>query len=179
LYKKLFEDKDIIKHILSKGGVTFLFRMFAMAFSFLSMLFITNFYGEAVFGRYSLALTILQISVMIFGLGIPYAFVSFTGEYNNDENKALGLLLKSLKIALISSLIPLFFYLIFASFISETIFSKPSLYFYIIILSVGIPFLIIHEIICYFFISIKKIVKYGLFLFVVPNLLFIIFTTDF
>jgi O-antigen/teichoic acid export membrane protein len=170
--KIFFQDKDIMNYILSKGGITLVFRMIAMILSFFSMWVITNFYGESVFGLYSIALTILQISVMIFGLGIPIAFVSFTGAFIN-ESKVKGFFIKTLKIVLLSALIPTLIYLVFADFVANYIFNKGSLKIYFQILSLTIPFMISHEIICYYFMSIKKFITYGIFIFILPNVLFI------
>jgi O-antigen/teichoic acid export membrane protein len=171
MIKKFFADKETINYVMSKGAVTFLFRMVAMAFSFITMWFITRFYGEATFGSYTVALTVMQITVMIFALGIPTAFLNFTGELNCDK-KSKGLLLKAAKITIISSLIPLVIFFFGANFISQTIFHKANLFSFFIILALSISTMILHEILCYFFISIKKFVTYGLFMFVIPNVLF-------
>lgn len=173
MFEKFLKDKEIINYILSKGGTTFLFRMVAMVFSFVTMSFITNFFGDSVFGSYTIVLTILQITVMVFALGIPNAFVVFASGYNSEE-KTKGLLLQVLKINLLSALIPLTVFLLGASFISETIFQKANLIPYFIVVAFSVPFMIIHETICYYFISIQKIVTYGLFIFILPNVLFLL-----
>lgn len=173
MFEKFLKDKEIINYILSKGGTTFLFRMVAMVFSFVTMSFITNFFGDSVFGSYTIVLTILQITVMVFALGIPNAFVVFASGFNSEE-KSKGLLLQVLKINLISALIPLTIFLLGASFISETIFQKVNLIPYFIVVSFSVPFMIIHETICYYFISIQKIITYGLFIFILPNVLFLL-----
>lgn len=172
MIRNILIDKEIINYILSKGGITFLFRMVAMALAFISMSFITNFYGESVFGSYTIVLTILQITVMVFALGIPNAFIVFATQFNCDQ-KAKGLLIKTVKITLVSSLIPMLIFFVGSEFVLETIFKKISLLPYFIIMSLSIPFLIIHEIICYYFISIKKFTIYGLFIFIIPNVIFI------
>lgn len=173
MLKKYFQDKETFNYVLSKGGITFFFRMIAMGLSFLTMWFITNFYGESVFGRYSLALTVLQITSMIFALGLPTAFLSFTGAYSS-QNMIKGFLFKSIKIAIISVVIPTVIYFVFAQDISEYIFKKASLSPYITILSISIPFMILHEILCYYFISLKKFITYGLFMFILPNSFFLL-----
>ena len=173
MFEKFLKDKEIINYILSKGGTTFLFRMVAMVFSFVTMSFITNFFGDSVFGSYTIVLTILQITVMVFALGIPNAFVVFASGYNSEE-KTKGLLLRVLKINLLSALIPLTVFLLGASFISENIFQKANLIPYFIVVAFSVPFMIIHETICYYFISIQKIVTYGLFIFILPNVLFLL-----
>ncbi|MFG6685350.1 flippase [Mariniflexile sp. HNIBRBA6329] len=174
MLKKILQDEDTIRYVLSKGGITFFFRMIAMVFSFLTMWFITNFYGETVFGRYSVALTVLQITTMVFALGLPHAFVSFTGEFN-CEQKTIGFLFKNLKIAVSSALIPSVLYFVFAEDIADYFFNKATLIPYFKILSLSVVFLILHEIICYYFMSLKKFVTYGLFFFIAPNVLFILF----
>jgi O-antigen/teichoic acid export membrane protein len=171
---KFIKDKEIVNYILAKGGTTFFFRMIAMALSFITMAFITNYFGDAVFGSYSLVLTVLQVTVMVFALGIPNAFIVFASEYSTEE-QTKGLLFKVIKINLLASLVPMLIFLLGAGFISEVIYQKQHLFPYFILLSLSIPFLIMHETICYYFISIKKIITYGLFIFIFPNVLFLIF----
>ncbi|WP_294736915.1 flippase [uncultured Flavobacterium sp.] len=172
MIKKILADKESLKYILSKGGLSFLFRMIAMVFSFLTMWFMTNYYGESVWGRYSLTLTILQIAAMFFALGLPNAFVSLAGGFN-DSKDSKGLLVKSIKLALLSSIVPILLFSIGAGFISSYIFDKEHLYIYMFIIALGVPCMIVHEIVCYYFISIKKFVAYGLSIFIFPNVFFI------
>tara|TARA_R110000868_G_scaffold112089_2_gene302111 strand:+ start:5901 stop:7184 length:1284 start_codon:yes stop_codon:yes gene_type:complete len=171
MFKTWKKDKETIQYLLSKGGLTFLFRMLAMVFSFISMWFITNFYGGAVYGTYTVALTVLQIVTMVFALGIPNAFVGFAGGIDSAD-KLKGLLLKSVVIILVSSLIPMVAFYFGANFFSEMVFQKPSLLNYFLVVSFSVPFMIIHEIVCYYFISVKKIITYGLFFFISPSILF-------
>lgn len=178
MFKTWKTDKETIQYLLSKGGFSFLFRMVAMVFSFLSIWFITNIYGEAVYGTYTVALTVLQILAMVFALGIPNAFVSFAGGLDSVE-KLKGLLLKSGAIILISSLIPVLCFSLGANFFSETVFQKPTLLNYFLVVSFSVPFMIFHEIICYYFISVKKIISYGLFFYIFPSLLFALFLVVF
>ena len=178
MFKTGKTDKETIQYLLSKGGFSFLFRMFAMAFSFISMWFITNFYGQAVYGTYTVALTVLQILAMVFALGIPNAFVSFAGGIDNVE-KLKGLLLKSGAIILISSLVPMLVFSFGSGFFSETVFQKASLLNYFLVVSFSVPFMIFHEIICYYFISVKKIISYGLFFYIFPSILFTLFLVVF
>jgi O-antigen/teichoic acid export membrane protein len=105
-------------------------------------------------------------------LGLPYAFVSFTGEFDN-VNKIRGFLIKTIKIAIVSAVIPTILYFVFAESISNYIFKKVTLTPYIIILSLSIPFLVLHEILSYYFLSIKKFITYGLFIFISPNVFFL------
>lgn len=174
MFKNIFKDIDLIEFILKKGGVIFLFRIFSMFITFFITWFITNQYGEANFGRYSLAVTILQIFYLFFAFGLPHAFIAFTGGFANN-NLIKGFLLKTIKISMLASIVP-FLILIFGSeFISTKIFEKPSLLIYINIISFSVPILILHELICYYFLSLEKNLIYGLILFVFPNVLTVSF----
>lgn len=172
MFKKLIADKEALQYIFSKGGITFSFRIVAMALGFVVMWIMTNFFGKTVWGLYTLALTVLQITAMFFAMGLPNAFVRFSGEYTTAEQPK-GLLLKSAKLALLSSLVPVIIFTVGSGFIASYIFEKEHLYHYLLIVAVGVPCMIIHEIICYYFLSIKKFVIYGLSIFVLPNTLFI------
>ncbi len=172
MLKKIVLDKEIIKEILSKGGITFLFRMGTMALSFLTMSFITNFYGQANFGNYSLALTIIQITTMVFALGTPNAFVALNGNIDNHyESK--GLLLRMYKIGVVASLIPMLLFFFGCNFFPIFLFKKAELSDFFKIISISIPFMIIYEITFYYFIAQKKIITYGLFAFL-PNVIFLL-----
>jgi O-antigen/teichoic acid export membrane protein len=173
MIKKILADKDTLGEILSKGGMSFVLRMFGMALSFISMWVMTNFYGDSVYGMFSLALTILQITGVFFGLGLPNAFIGFTGSFN-DHNQSKGLFLKSAKLALLSSILPIAVFTIGAGFIAQHIFDKDNLSNYIFIVALGTPCMIVHEILCYYFMSVKKIIIYGLSIFILPNVFFIL-----
>ncbi|QYJ67553.1 flippase [Flavobacterium litorale] len=172
MIKKLFADKEAVKYILSTGGISFLFRMIAMLLSFAIMWIMTNYYGKSVWGLYSLALTVMQITAMFFALGLPSAFVSFSGGFTN---KALskGLLIKSAKIALLSSIVPVLLFSAGAGLIATYIFEKENLYGYLLIVALGTPCMILHEIICYYFVAMKRFVVYGLSIFILPNVFLI------
>jgi len=172
MIKKLLADKEGLKNTISKVGITFFLRMFGMALSFVSLWIMTNYFGKSVYGMYSLSLTILQLTGMFFGLGVPNAFVSFTGGFNSHE-MSRGLLIKCIKLALLASLLPIVVFSAGAGIISTYIFEKPDLYPYLLVVALGVPFFILHEIICFYFIAVKRIVIYGLFIFILPHLFFI------
>ncbi len=172
MIKKLLADKEALHYVLSKGGINFLFRMVAMLFSFIVMWFMTNYYGETVWGRYSLALTVMQIAAMFFALGLPNAFISFSGAFTNTE-QSKGLLVKSIKLVLSSSIVPILLFSAGAGFIASYIFEKEDMYNYILIIALGTPCMMVHEIICYYFMAVKKFTLYGLSIFILPNIFLI------
>ena len=174
MLKKILQDIDLINFILKKGGIIFLFRMLSMALSFFSTWYISTHYGESNFGRFSLALTVLQIIFLFFALGLPSVFLAFTGSFS-DDNLKKGFLIKASKIVVIVSIIPVLFTFFGATFLANIIFEKEALFVYFQVVAFAVPFMILHEIICYYFISINKHLIYGLLLFVFPNVLFITF----
>lgn len=168
-------DKIIsfFKNILyKKGGSTFVFKLLGMALNFLVTLVITNLFGGASYGLFALSLTILQLLVMFFSLGIPSALIAFTGGFTN-ENQNRGLLLKAYKISFLIAILPalvLFFYSQEIAFFYE----KPDLTVFLKIVFASLIFLVFHEINVNFFLSVKNFLTYGLTYFVLPNLFFLI-----
>lgn len=174
MLKKILNDIDLINFILKKGGLIFLFRMISMSASFFTTWYISTVYGESILGRFSLALTVLQIIFLFFALGLPNAFLAFTGMFNEDKLKK-GFLIKATKIVLSVSIVPVLITFLGADIIANQIFEKEALSIYFKIVAFAVPFMILHEIICYYFISISKHVIYGMLLFIVPNGLFALF----
>jgi O-antigen/teichoic acid export membrane protein len=171
---KILKDIDLIQFILKKGGIVFMFRMVSMALSFFTTWFISVNYGDSNFGRFSLALTILQIIFLFFALGLPNAFLAFTGAFTEDSLKK-GFLVKATKIVLIASIFPVLGTFFGAEIIAVSIFEKSNLVIYLQMLALAIPFMILHEILCYYFLSINKHIIYGTMLFLIPNILFALF----
>ncbi len=165
---------NLFNSIFKKGGVIFVFKLIAMLISFFTYWFIPNEFGESELGLFTLALTILQLSYLIFALGLPHAFLAFTGGFENNYLKK-GFLLKSSLIAILVSLLPCCILFYSSNFIAETIFKKEDFSIFLSITAIAIPFMILHEILCYFFLSVGKHLIYSLSLFIIPNVLFSVF----
>lgn len=164
----LFIKKQVF---ISKGSV-FLFKFFGMFLNFIVTLLITNVFGSSSYGLFSLSLTINQLLVMCFSLGLPAAFVAFTGTFDSlKKNK--GLLIKSIKIAFFIALIPSIL-LFFLSNDIALMYGKADLDPYLKSVFIFFFFSIIHEINVNYFLSINSYIKYGLLYFVFPNLFFLI-----
>lgn len=155
----------------NKGGYTLLYRMLGMGMSFLSITYISNQFGGDDFGLFSLSLTLLQIATMFFSLGLPSAFIAFTGGFSSrEENK--GLLIKAYKIILITAIFPLTL-LYFQSEYVAGLFQKPHLDFYIKTAAIGIFIQVLFELNINYFLSIHRQDLYSIFYFLLPNTLFI------
>jgi O-antigen/teichoic acid export membrane protein len=167
------------KKIISSSGVNFIFRIFGLFTSFLTTIIITRLFGLGVYGNYSLVFTIAQATALLFTLGIPNTLIKIIGNHNFTYSKAKKLLIKGLKVALLLSLFPVLFFYFGAGFLSNKVFDNPKLINYFLIITFSLPLFIVHEIFLYFFIATKNFLKFNLFMFVVPNVLLLLFLFGF
>jgi O-antigen/teichoic acid export membrane protein len=167
------------KKIISSSGVNFIFRIFGLFTSFLITVIITRLFGVGVYGNYSLVFTISQATALLFTLGIPNTLIKIIGNHNFTYSKAKKLLIKGIKIALLFSLLPIIFFYFGAELLSNKVFENPKLIHYFLIVTLSLPLFIVHEIFLYFFIATKNFLKFNLFMFVVPNVLLLLFLFGF
>jgi O-antigen/teichoic acid export membrane protein len=167
--------------LLKDSALVFGFRVLGMILAYISMLLITNYYGAEVFGRYSLAITLLQFLIVIFSFGLPHAIVKLTADENFFSlNKPVNEYLKK-------SIVLLFVTAIFSSlllhFFSETLalrlFKDETLIKYFKGISLLLIFSIFHTFLVEFLRGKGLFKQYGLFMYVLPNVLFIGFLTYF
>lgn len=158
--------------LFKKGGHTFLFRIFGMLFNFAITLYITNVFGSSNYGLFALSLTILQLMVMFFSLGIPAAFISFTGSFKS-VNLNKGLLVKCYKLILYISIVPVIL-LYFTSNQIALFFEKMELVGFLKVVFLSLIFLVFHEINSNYFLSVKKFFWFGITYFLIPNVLFFV-----
>lgn len=171
----MFQLNSSFKKLISSSGVNFIFRIFGLGTSFLTTVLITRFFGVETFGDYSLVFALSQIIALLFTLGIPNTLIKIIGNNNFTFLQAKKLLIKGLKGSLIFSIIPILFFYFSSDYLSEIIFHNPQLINYFLIVSISIPLFIVHEIFLYFLIATKNFNKYNLFMFVLPNVLLILF----
>lgn len=171
----MIQSNTSFKKIISSSGVNFIFRIFGLGTSFLTTVLITRFFGVGTFGNYSLVFAISQIIALLFTLGIPNTLIKIIGNHSFTFLQAKKLLLKGLKGALIFSIIPVLFFYFGSEILAQSIFHNTQLIHYFLIATIAIPLFIAHEIFLYFLIATKNFMKYNLFMFVIPNLLLIVF----
>ena len=168
-------DTSNLKYLLGKGGISFLFRMLGMGLSFYIIDLVSNAYNVDTYGNFSLVQSTILVLTMIFTLGIQNVLIINVATTNPDDYSAqLNILFKAIKLILLTSIIPITVIYLFSKFIAINIFSKEILEqdFKNIALFL-LPFLL-HEIIPYFFVARKKFISFGLFMFVLPNMFFIL-----
>lgn len=169
------KDSNSFKKIISSSGINFIFRVFALASAFLINIIIPRLFGLEAYGNYSLVFTIAQATAMIFALGIPSALIKLVGNNSLNFLQAKKVLIKGLKATLLFSIIPILFFSVGSEFLSYDVFNNTKLVNYFFILTLSIPLFIFHEIFLYFFIATQKFRLYNLFMFVLPNLLLMLF----
>jgi O-antigen/teichoic acid export membrane protein len=163
------------KKIFTSSGVNFLFRIFGLGTSFFTTILITKLFGINTFGNYSLVFAIAQIAALLFTLGIPNTLIKIIGNENFSYLQAKKLLKSGLKGSLLFAIIPMMFFYFGSNFLSDTIFNNIQLNNYFLIIAIATPLFIVHEILLYFFIATKNFMKYNLFMFVLPNVILILF----
>lgn len=178
-YSKKYDDEqnaliDPFRKMLSSGGLTFFYRMGGVVFTFIITFFITRYYGEGVYGNFSLIFTLLQAASMIFALGLPNAVISYLGLHQIEDNFSQYLLKKGLKILIIASILPCILFYLLKDFIAWEIFNNGSLVPYLAIVAITLPIYVIHEFILNFFVATKKFQLFSIFMFVVPNAFFLL-----
>ncbi len=81
--KYLRKDRHL-SEILRGSFWSFLLKVLAMIFGYVSTFFISNYFGARVVGLYNLSLSITNIITLIASLGFPMAILRFAGEYKED-----------------------------------------------------------------------------------------------
>lgn len=163
-----------IKRLIASSGINFLFRIIGLGFSFLITIVVTRWFGINNYGSYALVFTIAQAMAMIFAFGIPNALVKIIGNERLNWHQAKKVLLKGIKIVLLIGLIPVFTIIFGHEFLALHLFSKPHLSPYFLLLAIGLPVMILHELFLYFFIATQNFKKFNWFMFVMPHFVFLV-----
>jgi O-antigen/teichoic acid export membrane protein len=171
-FLKLKENSDI-REILLHGASTFGFKIISLLLAYLLMLLIANKFGADAFGRYSITITLSQLLVMVFTLGLPVAIVKLTSNSNNfNITFQSNYLAKALLITIISSILISLILFSFSEILSIRVFDDIHLKGYFNLLSFFLVPLMFHESFSNFFRGKKDFTKYNLFTFILPYVFF-------
>ena len=136
-----------------------------MLFSYLSMLFITRFYGAEEWGLYSLCFTVLSIAVIIPVFGFDNALVRILTELNitNNKKETLKVIAKAslLTIAISTGIILGMDY--FSEFITYSILNQEGFEPFLALIRIAILPMAFLIIISAIFQSFKKIIQFMMF----------------
>lgn len=169
------QDKLNINYILSKGGISLLFRVIGTIINFLIIWFITNKYSSDLYGGFAIIQTIIQILVIIFSLGVQNLLIIEIDKLNENKDLYYNIFIKVIILVFFTSLIPMLIFHFFSNEISISVFNKPSLSKSLTILSYGLFIFVLHDVILYYFIAKKQFASFGFFMFIFPNILFLYF----
>lgn len=169
-------DDNVIKYLLSKGIVSLAFRALGVAFGFLIAWMLSFYFKEKIYGAFSLLQTMIQLLAMIFTLGIQNTLLIEINKIQPlNQHTASSFLFHVFKLVFWVALIPMVVFYFGAPFISTFIFNKPHLSQSFKIIALFLPVFLFHELVLYYFIGIKRFLTFGLFMFVIPNLFFLLF----
>ncbi len=170
---------SIFKYLLSQGGVSFLFRIIGMLLGFTNIWLISHYYSAETYGIFSLVQTVILILLMVFTLGVQNILIIEISKESFKENNVPEYFLgKIMKLILLISVLPVSV-LFFGSEILSSLFNNFALTKHFEILALALPFLLLHEVVLYYFIALKKFIRFGFFMFFLPSILFTIFLFSF
>ena len=169
-----FKNHSFLNYILYKGGISIMLRASGTFLGFLIMWLIIRYFSNALYGGFVIIQTLIQLGVIVFTLGIQNVLIFEFNKPNFNSNKQFPLLLKSYKLTLIVGILPILLIFFFSDFISQQIFNKPQLLISLKYASLGLLIFVFHDITLYYFIAKKKIIHFGLFMFIIPNIIFLL-----
>lgn len=172
-FVRTLKDYNILEYLLTKGGVSFLFRILGLLLSFFIVWLLSNFYNVSMYGNFSIIQTIIQIIILFSTLGIQNVLIfEINKSTEKDDVASHSILIKIIKIVVVFSIIPSIILFFGAEYIAMVIFKKSQLIKHFKLISISILFFILHEIFIYYFIAKKKFLIFGVFNFFLPNLIF-------
>lgn len=166
-----------LKKITKGSIIVFLGTGIGLGLTFLTKIIIARSVSQDIYGMYALLLAILEIITMIALLGLgPGAarFIAYLKEKREAENIKRVILI-CLKITLGAGLAFAFLFFFLASWISTSIFHEPQLTLPLKIFSLGIPFLVIINILSSIFRGFNQVKPKVYFLDILMRLLIILF----
>lgn len=163
---KLFQTTDTnLKELIKGSSSAFILKIAGMLFTYLSMLFITRFYGAEQWGLYSLGFTVLSIAVVIPVFGFDNSIIRLLTELkqNNSEANAFKVLLKASLITMILSIVVILGINYYSDVITNSILRQKDFepyLFFVQIAVIPMAFLILISVV---FQSYKRIIQFMLF----------------
>jgi O-antigen/teichoic acid export membrane protein len=138
------QDDSARKFTFDVGWV-FISSVVTFAVGIILNLLIGNYFDAEGLGAYSIVITIWTIGTLTAGIGIPIAIIKFVAEHQNEEDVKNQLISTALTIGVIIGCL-VSFVLFLISPVLEGIFDIEDLAFYLSIISISFPFVVINEI---------------------------------
>lgn len=145
------EQTSNIKRLVGHGAVNIAGRFINQALQLVFILMITRYMGVDKYGIFSIALSIYTLCILVAKLGIDSALLRFLGiyytDYDNNRARISGTIAFSLIVSLVSGF--LFFLatgILGKEYLARTIFSIPMLSSAIPLMTIGLPFALVVEV---------------------------------
>ena len=156
-------------------GIVFILRILGMLLAYGAMMYISNMYGAAAYGRYSISLTLWQFLVLVFSLGLPNTIVKLTADHRfyKDGKPQNQYLNKSLILVVFSGVLCALLLFFSKEWLALTVFKDRYLIGYFKILSYFIVFGILYFFLLEFIRGKKSFTRFSVFQNVLPYLILI------
>jgi len=169
-FKKLTSEQ-----LLKKSAIVLFLRIVGMALAYVAIILISRTFGAETYGRFSLLLTTIQFLVLLFSLGLPQLMIKLTADKRfYDITPKNNYLYHALIAILVSGIIGSILLYFSVDIIAVNIFRDPLLIPYFKTLSYFFVFFVLHSFLVEFLKGRKLFINYGLYLYVMPYLLFFI-----
>lgn len=161
LYLESVRKDHHLVEIFNSSVLTFLLRFGSFALVYLLHYLIATIYGSAELGIFNLALTILEVGLIISMLGIDTAAIRFLAEYHSQRHFRQAQLAYQtmIKLTTITSIMCSLILLSLAEWLALLLFHQQSLAGYIRIIAVALPFMVLSRIHASVFRALKKMIK--------------------
>lgn len=169
---KRFKDSNLYESFTT-SGLTFIFRILGMGLSFLIIRVIAKNFGIETFGSFSIIQTIVNVLLIIFTLGIQNTLLIEFNRQELDRDSLFSFVNHTFKLVFSLMLIPSILLIVFAGFLAKN-FNDSSLTESFRLLGFLLFPILAHDIIVYYFIATKNYLKFGFFMFFLPNFLFLV-----
>lgn len=174
---KFFKHKDQNFNELLKGSSISLFlKVFGMLLNYLAMLFITNQYGAAEWGIYSLCITVLSIAILLPKFGFDTALVRIITELITHKNhtEIKKVIIKSIIISFLISCLVIIILNLFSNTLVYDILNQEDIKPYVKPISYAVLPMVAVVMISAIFQAFKKTVMFMLFQATLINFFFLI-----
>ncbi|XRP97077.1 flippase [Methanocaldococcus sp. 16A] len=135
------EVNKVLHGIARGAGIVFVGTIISMFFGFLSVVIIARYFSTAEYGVYNLALTILNIAIIIATLGFPNSLPREIAFYKEKEPSKIGSLISTALIIILLTSLAFTAFLIFGSAYLAQIFNEERLTYALKLISLALPFL--------------------------------------
>ncbi|WP_370477429.1 flippase [Tamlana flava] len=169
------KDKNLIE-LVKGGSVSLVIKLMGMLFGYLSMLFITKYFGAEEWGVYSLCITVLSVAIIFPKFGFDTSLVRIIAELNvkNKQDQISGVLLRSTLISIALSLLVIVAITLFADVVVSKVIKQPEMLYYFKIISIAIIPMALLTIYSSLFQALKKTAFFMLFQATLINVVFFI-----